>query len=310
MTKSLRAVDLGYEWPEWLPDGATWTRDQDGKVELWLAIPQPSWQHWCASRCKNVPQSLIQQIGLTPPDFGDRPWRRCILVKGHEPKLPPCPPGDGWIEWSGGECPVPPTTDVDVQLRNGEMTIREANGDSLAGDWNWDHDGGDGDIIRYRVHQRRYRPYSDTEMMDLYVSSSQLLRKDQQGGGRVDSWARINGIMHVGISGDSSKWSAEGLRLYWEHVDGGPCGVNEELMNDDQPVYRPYTDQELKQRVYEEHYVCTQDGERGGMISGWRRSAASDEIMVRICGMWYGAATLLAEWQYRDGSPCGVEVSE
>lgn len=68
------------------------------------------------------------------------------------------------------------------------------------------------------------RDYNDSELMDLYISSSELIRKDRQGGGRVDSWAWINGIMHVGISGDPSKWSAEGLRLYWEHVDGRPCG--------------------------------------------------------------------------------------
>lgn len=33
--KSLRADDLEYTWPEWMPDGATWVRDSvDREPEL------------------------------------------------------------------------------------------------------------------------------------------------------------------------------------------------------------------------------------------------------------------------------------
>ena len=146
-----------------------------------------------------------------------------IIVRRKETNLPPCPDGDGWIEWSGGECPVPPTTNVDVQLRNGDVTNDNFVGDSRAEDWFWETDGGDGAIIRYRVHQPKHRLYNDSELMALYTSSTELIRKDKMGGGRVDSWTRILGKLHIGISGDPCRWSAKGLQLYWEHVDGSPC---------------------------------------------------------------------------------------
>lgn len=74
-------------------------------------------------------------------------------------------------------------------------------------------------------HQPEIRPYNDSEMMSLYLSSAALVRKDKQGGGRVDSWDRILGKLYIGISGDPCKWTAENLMLYWEHRDGSPCGV-------------------------------------------------------------------------------------
>lgn len=32
-----------------------------------------------------------------------------------------------WIEWAGGECPVPPNTLVEVKLRSGYTTVEKAN---------------------------------------------------------------------------------------------------------------------------------------------------------------------------------------
>jgi hypothetical protein len=65
-----------------------------------------------------------------------------------------------WIEWAGGECPVPYETPVEVKLR-GEREPEEV---CPAGDYcgsephtsyntNWLHDGGGLDIIAYRVVQ-------------------------------------------------------------------------------------------------------------------------------------------------------------
>ena len=68
---------------------------------------------------------------------------------------------DGWIEWNGGECPVPEGTLVDVRYRNGKENyhvkagVMEDSGGS-APDWsatrwsNWDTYG---DIIAYRLHK-------------------------------------------------------------------------------------------------------------------------------------------------------------
>lgn len=49
------------------------------------------------------------------------------------------------IDWNGGECPVPPETKVEVELRGG--AVREAR----AGDYYWNHYDDDGDIVSYRT---------------------------------------------------------------------------------------------------------------------------------------------------------------
>ena len=52
---------------------------------------------------------------------------------------------DGWIPWSGGECPVPAGVRVDVLLRNGKKRQEEPG-------WLfWGHGQLDGDIIAYRI---------------------------------------------------------------------------------------------------------------------------------------------------------------
>ena len=53
---------------------------------------------------------------------------------------------DGWIEWSGGVCPVPPDTLVEVKFRDGKGASQcEAAGIV------WGHGGLGGDIVAYRV---------------------------------------------------------------------------------------------------------------------------------------------------------------
>lgn len=58
----------------------------------------------------------------------------------------------GWIEWHGGECPVPPETMVRVKLRADAQTGRtpiEAH--ISAGRFRWNHTGDGGDIVAYKV---------------------------------------------------------------------------------------------------------------------------------------------------------------
>ena len=50
-----------------------------------------------------------------------------------------------WIEWSGGELPVPDRQRVEVEIRNGIRVI------TFADACEWEHDFGPADIIRYRV---------------------------------------------------------------------------------------------------------------------------------------------------------------
>lgn len=52
---------------------------------------------------------------------------------------------DGWIEWSGGQCPVDADYYVEVMLKNAETVIERA------GDFYWDEKDDEDAIVRYRV---------------------------------------------------------------------------------------------------------------------------------------------------------------
>lgn len=72
------------------------------------------------------------------------------------------PDADGWIEWSGGECPVPPDTLVEVLFRNGETdyTVQDA------ATYCWDHVKCDQDIISYRVVDDEAEPDSKPDLVN------------------------------------------------------------------------------------------------------------------------------------------------
>lgn len=54
----------------------------------------------------------------------------------------------GWIEWRGGDCPVPPGTLVEFRYADGEIS-GPVLGDAMR--WAWEFDGkGGGDIVAYR----------------------------------------------------------------------------------------------------------------------------------------------------------------
>ena len=59
-----------------------------------------------------------------------------------------------WIEWNGGECPVPGDTRVDIMTRNGDVS----SGGLTAKSWFWNHDGDSSDIIAYRIVEQSPAP--------------------------------------------------------------------------------------------------------------------------------------------------------
>lgn len=60
-----------------------------------------------------------------------------------------------WIEWKGGECPVPSDTLVEVRIRSGE---EEAG--YTAGRYWWSNHGESSDIVAYRVVRPAEKPVS------------------------------------------------------------------------------------------------------------------------------------------------------
>lgn len=55
-----------------------------------------------------------------------------------------------WIEWGGGECPVDELAKVRLLFRGEEVSESPEIG-TPAGYLEWDHQGGGGDIVAYRV---------------------------------------------------------------------------------------------------------------------------------------------------------------
>lgn len=83
---------------------------------------------------------------------------------------------DGWIDWGGGECPVPCGTAVDVKHRCGAVSENQqawpkhhkesdvvVNPFSNAGQAFWRHENSVVDIIAYRLHQPQEVTQSDDE---------------------------------------------------------------------------------------------------------------------------------------------------
>ena len=67
-----------------------------------------------------------------------------------KPEPQTAPSNDGWIEWKGGECPVPKGVFVDVYHKDGGRYSNQPAGMSGFSE-NWDHRNCDGDIIAYRL---------------------------------------------------------------------------------------------------------------------------------------------------------------
>ena len=91
---------------------------------------------------------------------------RCIEVTREQYEAALAAKNDGWIEWGGGECPVPCGTMVDVKHRCGAVSENQqawpkhrkksdvmVNPLSNAGQAFWRHENSVMDIIAYRLHQ-------------------------------------------------------------------------------------------------------------------------------------------------------------
>lgn len=91
---------------------------------------------------------------------------------------------DGWIVWSGGECPVDGAAFVDYKMRSGEVSTADAH---LL---RWNHKGYGGDIIAYRLHQ----PQTLEEHTHGGVTSGPLTQADfaQAGITEPDDEADLN----------------------------------------------------------------------------------------------------------------------
>lgn len=70
---------------------------------------------------------------------------------------------EGWIEWHGGECPVDSDAIVEVKCRR-PKPYQYSN--DRAGDFSWTHDGIDGDIIAYRLHNPEIKSRANDDKIE------------------------------------------------------------------------------------------------------------------------------------------------
>ena len=73
-----------------------------------------------------------------------------VIVKAEAALAEPQGDADGWIPWSGGECPIPEGMAFDLRFRDG-VTLLAASSISPAAEWGWNHERSWYVIIAYRI---------------------------------------------------------------------------------------------------------------------------------------------------------------
>ena len=94
-----------------------------------------------------------------------------------------------WIEWNGGECPVPAGTIVDVKYRDGDEETNHA------GSWIkcWVNDGMLQDIIAYRIHTDAPNKLEALrKAIEPLLSASKADPNAKKGRGTDGLWLTIN----------------------------------------------------------------------------------------------------------------------
>lgn len=138
--------------------------DPDGRVHGYCEMPSPTVLGW------GIPDALYSTDGRgcliqIDRDDVDGHWQSAIITREqYEAAL--SAKNDGWIEWGGGECPLPCGTAVDVKHRCGAVSENQqawpkrhkesdviVNPLSNAGQAFWRHENSVMDIIAYRLRK-------------------------------------------------------------------------------------------------------------------------------------------------------------
>lgn len=152
----------GWQWP----DGVECiTQDNGSSIYKGVAFgyhkaPYLKKNIWLSNNGTGHADAKIKKYDVVADD-----WDTSIITREqYEAAL--AAKNDGWIEWGGGECPVPCGTTVDVKHRCGAVSENQqawpkrhkeshimVNPLSNAGQAFWRHENSVMDIIAYRLHQ-------------------------------------------------------------------------------------------------------------------------------------------------------------
>lgn len=142
-------------WPEVALNA---TQDKDGEVCFSSgAIPEfgyAAWSggDWCGNEFHTIRASDYDTAIITRAQY-EAALAASKAVVGH----------NGWIEWSGGKCPVDSDAIVEVRYRS-PKPYQYSN--DRAGDFSWAHDGIDGDIIAYRLHNPEIKSSANYDRLE------------------------------------------------------------------------------------------------------------------------------------------------
>ena len=146
-----------------LDDDPTPDRPEMGEFELWDA--NSGWDPCVASE-----KGIVHQNGCP---IGNWKYFDNLIADGTwkwRPKQPDYMDGEDHI-WVGGDCPVVRgNTAVYVGLRSGESET------GLANEFSWDHENGQGDIVRFRVISDKPK-LTDTDSRAGYREALEWVRE-------------------------------------------------------------------------------------------------------------------------------------
>lgn len=95
---------------------------------------------WCEYLLKDLQQKSVTGCGISVKEE-----RYMQALEIALPILEQQEQDDSWIEWGGGDCPVPENSRVDIKFRDGDI------GPEQSTTWDWSHHGYLSDIIAYRI---------------------------------------------------------------------------------------------------------------------------------------------------------------
>lgn len=201
-------------WPEGALNA---TQDKDGEVCFSSgATPEfgyAAWEggDWCGNEFHTIRASDYDTAIITRDQY-EAALAASKAVVGH----------NGWIQWAGGECPVDSDAIVDVKYRN--PNPYQYNNDR-AGDFAWAHDGIDGDIIAYRLHDQdiNHRTNDDRLEQDLNECIGQGVNVPEWNG---DGLPPVGTICEAKVPRSITGWEWRKVKV----VEPGIPGAEKEVL--------------------------------------------------------------------------------
>lgn len=270
----------GWQWP----DGVECiTQDNGSSIYKGVAFgyhktPYLKKNIWLANNGAGHADAKIKKYDAVADD-----WATAIITREqYEAAL--AAKNDGWIEWGGGECPVPCGTAVDVKHRCGAVSENQqawqkyrkesdvmVNPLSNAGQAFWRHENSVMDIIAYRLHKPQEAEQVEADEADEEADLNECIGQDA-----VPVW-NGEGLPPVGMEVEY-KFVKANYRTYFSRGKVLAYGMhnvfmehgaskNEFIQPLDKMEFRPIRSEADRKR---------EEAVKAIMLTGWCQTAAEE----------------------------------